>query len=349
MPSFIPGLKLSECFFQEVVQPLFEANFAELPYSAALIGAGSEVLGFDDEMSSDHDWGPRVLLFLRPEDKEALGGAIQDVLGRKLPSEFKGYPTTFENRRIKAVQLRTLGDLLTGYAKFDVDRAIEPADWLAFPQHSLRELTSGVVFRDDIGLQSVRDRFAYYPRDIWLYLMMASWARIAEEEHLMGRAGFVNDELGSAIMGSRLIREVMRLGFFLEKQYAPYPKWFGTAFAGLSCGKDLAPVLLRAQLAATWREREAHLCAALEHLVALHNALAVTEPVSPQASQFANRPFQVIDADRLVHALAASISDNDVKRIAQDQRFGGIDHISDNPNFLMHGAALRKKLCDLYR
>jgi hypothetical protein len=46
----------------------------------------------------------------------------------------------------------------------------------------------------------------------------------------MPRAGFVGDELGSALIGSRLVRDIMNLCFLLEKQYAPYPKWFGTAF-----------------------------------------------------------------------------------------------------------------------
>lgn len=34
----------------------------------------------------------------------------------------------------------------------------------------------------------------------------------------------------------------MRLCFLMEKQYAPYPKWFGTAFAQLDCAERLLPV-----------------------------------------------------------------------------------------------------------
>src|SRR5687768_14385796 len=59
MSSFVPGLQLSRDFYTEVVRPLV----AGVPHSAALIGAGSEVLAFDTERSTAHDWGPRVVLF----------------------------------------------------------------------------------------------------------------------------------------------------------------------------------------------------------------------------------------------------------------------------------------------
>jgi len=61
--GFVPGVRLAGEFYAEVVRPLLEAEFPGLPYAAALIGAGSEVLGFDTERSTDHDWGPRLLVF----------------------------------------------------------------------------------------------------------------------------------------------------------------------------------------------------------------------------------------------------------------------------------------------
>nr|MBA2773672.1 hypothetical protein [Nocardioidaceae bacterium] len=65
MTAFVTGLELSRHFYHGLVRPILDARFAGLPHSAALLGRGSEVLGFDDEMSTDHDWKPRVLLFLR--------------------------------------------------------------------------------------------------------------------------------------------------------------------------------------------------------------------------------------------------------------------------------------------
>ena len=71
--------------------------------------------------------------------------------------------------------------------------------------------------------------------------------RLNQEEHLMGRAGMVGDEIGSAVIGARLVRDLMHLCFLMERKYAPYPKWFGTAFARLACEAELCPVLCSRQ------------------------------------------------------------------------------------------------------
>lgn len=68
MRPFIKGLELSERFYREAVAPILAQRFPKLRYSAALIGPGSDVLGFDTPQSMDHDWGPRLLLFLGEAD-----------------------------------------------------------------------------------------------------------------------------------------------------------------------------------------------------------------------------------------------------------------------------------------
>ena len=66
--QFTPGIELSRRYFHEAVEPVLAAAFPALRYGAALIGYGSEVQGFDTAMSTDHNWGPRVLLFLEEAD-----------------------------------------------------------------------------------------------------------------------------------------------------------------------------------------------------------------------------------------------------------------------------------------
>jgi hypothetical protein len=351
MKDFIPGLELARKFFEEAVRPILESDFSGVPYSAALIGSGSEVLGFDTVMSTDHHWGPRAMLFLRESDYERHACAITESLRQKLPVRFCGYPTNYsepdlldnnvqhlqevENGPVNhRVEIHTICGFFLDYLGFELDRAIEPPDWLSFPEQKLRTIIAGAVYHDEIGLQEARDRFKYYPRDVWLYLMACGWNRIGEEEHLMGRAGLAGDELGSALISSRLVRDLMRLCFLMERQYAPYPKWFGTAFARLICAKALSPSLRRAQFAETWSEREQGLIESYQLIAAMHNALEITEPLPTEVRDFFGRPFKVIALQGFAEALRARISDPKIRQIANRPLIGGIDMISDNTDIL---------------
>ena len=146
----------------------------------------------------------------------------------------------------------------------------------------------------------------------------------------MPRAGFVGDELGSAIIASRLIRDVMNLCFLMEKQYAPYPKWFGTAFKQLRCTERFWPILWQAQVSPARQERERALCEAYELLASMHNAPGTTRKMPESVSPFFSRPFKVIHGDAFADALVEHITDDEVRRIASKRLIGSIDQFSDN-------------------
>lgn len=316
MGAFVPGLELSRLYYGEAVRPVLDATFPGLPHSAALLGRGSEVLGFDDEMSTDHDWKARVLLFLAEDDER-----VSEVLRRDLPSTFRDHPTDFSVHTIRGYFREQL--------EFDIAGEIEVRDWLTFTEQNLRTITAGAVHHDDLGLQTVRDRFAYYPRDVRLYLLVAGWWRVHPEMNLVGRAGSVGDELGSALIGSRLVADLMQLCFLMERQYAPYPKWFGTAFSRLACGPTLTPILSGVVKADTWQARETALMAAYEELATMHNATQLTAPVTTEIEQMWARPFKVAWAD-FTGLLAAQIQDPAVQQIAEQWRFGPIDSFRDH-------------------
>ena len=86
--KFVPGLKLGEIFYKEVISPILKADFPELKYSAGLIGEGSEILGYDTPQSTDHCWGPRIMLFLSANDYEKLAKKVLETLTAKIPAEF---------------------------------------------------------------------------------------------------------------------------------------------------------------------------------------------------------------------------------------------------------------------
>lgn len=362
MPDFVPGLKLSEAFYKEAVHPILNTYWQGLPYSATLIGSGSEVLGFDTPMSSDHHWGPRVMLFLSGADYNQHQQSIVEAMGNELPFEFRGYPTHFSapnpddngvqllestttrpiNHRVELLTLRQYFN-----AEFDLepDETLTAADWLTIPSQQLRAFTAGAVYHDGIGLEAAREQFRYYPKDVWLYLLAAGWSRIGQEEAFVGRTGYVGDDLGSQVIAARLVRDLMRLCFLMEKQYAPYPKWFGTAFAQLNCAARLIPILRWVMLAQSWREREQSMSQAYEALAEMHNALGITKALPTKVSNYFGRPFKVIHGGDFASAIKAQIQDEAVKRIPVD--IGSVDQFSDSTDLLAN-SKLRQRLKTLY-
>ncbi|MEZ4661881.1 MAG: DUF4037 domain-containing protein [Caldilineaceae bacterium] len=360
------GIELCRQFYWEAVRPILGRRFPNLAHAAALLGPGSEVLGFDDAMSTDHHWGPRCLLFVNEGEHAQFAGPIHNALARELPFSFGGFSTNFSapdaddsgvqlletiesgpvNHRVEVLTLR---GFIRQTLNFDLPAgaAIEPADWLTFPQQRLRTIVDGAVYHDEIGLAQLRDRFAWYPPDVWRYLLAAGWARIGQEEHLMGRAGLAGDEVGSTLIGARLVRGVMQLCLLMARVYAPYPKWFGAAFKKLPCAAELYPLLQQTLAAQTWQERGDLLAAAYEKLAVLHNTLGLTDPMPTQTRDFFGRPFRVMALHGFADALLHGIHDPAMRQIAQRRPIGSIDQFSDSTD-LLEGAEWRMAVRGFY-
>jgi hypothetical protein len=335
VPAFVPGLELARDYWFEVVAPILDRHLAAGDRAAALIGEGSEVLGFDTEQSADHGWGPRVFVFLADDVHPDTRRLLASVIDEALPDTFRGYPTKFsvadEGPSRHQVILTTVGELVDGLIGFDPRQAITAQDWLKTPTQLLRSLTSGVVFEDGPGdLTEVRRKLQWYPNDVWMYVLGCQWRRLDQDEPFVGRAGQVDDDLGSAVIGARLIRDLMRLCFLLERQYAPYSKWLGTAFARLDCGPELVPTMRAALRASDWRVRERHLTTAFETVAGMFNALGLTEPVQPTVRQFHDRPFTVLASGRFVDACMLATPLRDLGFV------GSIDQFVDSTDVLSY-------------
>ncbi|MEV7009306.1 DUF4037 domain-containing protein [Streptosporangium sp. NPDC051022] len=324
MSSFVPGLQLSHAFYTQVVRPAV----ADVPHSAALIGPGSEVLAFDTERSTDHDWGPRVLLFVAP-------GAIAQAraaVTANLPDTFGGYPVISGE-----VGGTTVTDAATWFTRrlgFDPLESITPLDWLAAPWQRLAEVTCGEVFHDGLGvLEAARAALRWYPPDLERYVLACQWRRLAQSEAFPGRSGEAGDDLGSAVLTAALAGDLMRLVLLMRRRYPPYAKWVGSAFARLSGTAEVGEALSHAVAAADWRTREHHLGRACERVAGLHNRLGLTEPLEATTRGFHDRPFQVIGAQRFADALTSTIADPLIRALPQagsaDQFGGSADLLTD--------------------
>src|SRR5450755_2450741 len=156
---FISGLELARQFHAEVVGPLLNQSFPGITYSAALIGSGSDVLGFDSARSTDHNWGPRLKVFLPPGEAD-LAGEITGLLASRLPATFRGWPTAFPDATAASpeprhwVEVAELGSWLADQLGFDPRRGVTLLDWLATPAQRLAEVTAGAVFHDGLDAAS---------------------------------------------------------------------------------------------------------------------------------------------------------------------------------------------------
>jgi len=227
-PDFVPGLRLAREFYAASVRPLLEERFPRLPYAAALLGPGSEVLGFDSQRSTDHDWGPRLQVFLGGSDAARCAAPVTDMLAGRLPASFRGYPVAFPATREPGgtarhrVQVAGLGAWLTSQLGSDPRYAVTVPDWLAIPAQRLAEFTAGEVFHDGPGeLSRARGSLAWYPHDVWLHLLACQWQRIGQEEAFPGRCAEAGDDLGSIVVTARLVRDLMRLCLLMHRRYRP--------------------------------------------------------------------------------------------------------------------------------
>jgi len=258
------GLGLARRYYEEVVAPLLAARWPGLPYACARLGSGSDVVALDDAVSRDHDWGLRLTLLV---DRNHVD-AIRQHLEQALPQTYRGWPTRFGTTWDPVVHHRvevaTAEDFVASRLGVTVDRQWDALDWLGLTGQSLLEVTAGEVFADSLGAVSeIRSLLAWYPADVWRYVVATDWHRIGQELPFVGRAGSRGDDLGSRVLTAHLVRVAMHLGFMLERRWPPYSKWLGTMFAALPESGAVAPALQAALASVTWQERQAALIEAL--------------------------------------------------------------------------------------
>jgi alkylhydroperoxidase family enzyme len=340
MPEFRSAAELGAGFHAEVVAPLV----GDVGYAAGLLGWGSDVLGYDTERSRDHGWGPRMVVLVDADEVERVRSKVE----AGLPDDYRGHAVRFGWDSLEPrhhVTVTTVGDWLNGQLGFDARQGIEVEDWLITPQQQLLGVVAGRVYADDGRLAAVREALAWYPDQVWRWLLMCQWLRIAQEEAFAQRTHEVGDELGSRVVTARLVRDIMRLALLQSRTYAPYTKWLGTAFARLGHADGLNQALSDAMTAGDFAGRERALMTAYELVARRHNALRITDEVDPATRPYYDRPAMVLGANRFVDACGSTVTDPLLRRIAPT---GSIDQFADNTDVLANPSTYRR-LISLYR
>ena len=328
----VSGAALSRLYYDEVVGPAIAAHWPGLPHAAGRLGSGSEVLGLDDDVSRDHDFGLRVNLLV----PTGVTRQIDAYLDTVLPDAFDGYPvrfaTTWDPQVRHRVQVDDVSTFVASRTGISADQALSVSEWLSLTGQGVLEVTAGPVFVDTAGdLTSARQRLSWYPDDLWAYVVATDWARMAQELPFVGRTADRGDDLGSRVISSRLAGGAMHLAHLLERRWPPYAKWTGTSLKGLPSAEAATTPLLRAVEARDWRVREQGLVDALRFLCRLQRDVglpAVDDPIEP----FWDRPYSRV-RDEVVIGLEGSITDPAVRALPRG--VGSAEQWSHNVDVLV--------------
>jgi len=163
-----PGAELSRGFHAEIVAPILAGSLPGLRYAAGRLGTGSDVLGLDDAVSRDHDWGCRLTLLVDATDwrvrEDALATGIEVLLAAQqalgLPVPAAGIT---RSRCYRTLGSQIWTDLLAGITDPEVvalprgigcvERWVDGAGLLASPR---RRAALRVAYRAWSALGSVR-------------------------------------------------------------------------------------------------------------------------------------------------------------------------------------------------
>ncbi|WP_333646444.1 DUF4125 family protein [Lacrimispora sp.] len=223
------GLTLSRLYYEEYGIPMIRRHFAdyETRIAAGLAGEGSECLGFDDDLSRDHDWGPSFCMWLTDEDYEEIGGRLQKMYDQ-LPKEYRGFPARWETAggagRTGVMRISDFYRKYTGLSHGPNTLK----EWETVPETFLATAVSGEVFRDDLKIFSrIRETLnRFYPEDVRIKKIAARASTMAQSgQYNYSRCLKRGEQVAAAMALSEFTEAVCSMVYLLNRKYMPFYKW----------------------------------------------------------------------------------------------------------------------------
>ena len=242
------GLELARRFYETYGAPMLREQFAafEEVIAVGLCGSGSECFGYDDDVSTDHDFEPGFCLFLPGEDViDRRTAFLLERAYAKLPKELEGFTRSLMN---------PVGGNRHGVLRMDEfflskvgspDGSLTAAQWLTTPEFYLAEVTNGAVFRDDCGaFTAIREKLAYLPEDVRKKKLAGELLTMAQSGQYNYNRCLRHGETGAAQLAAiEFVRAAIHTVFLLNKAYLPYYKWQFRALRELPELSELAQPL----------------------------------------------------------------------------------------------------------
>ncbi len=223
------GLDISREYYLQYGKPMLEEQFPDVMDRIAigLCGEGSECLGFDDELSRDHDFEPGFCLWITAEDERRFGFRRERAYA-KLPKEFMGLsrplmsPVGGNRRGVMTVEHFYTKHLGAPHAPDTVER------WLYTPSSSLLTASNGAVFSDPLGeFSTVRSILLNgYPEDIRRKKLAAHAIHMAQSGQYNYSRCVSREEQGAAQLAVfEFVKHTISAVYLLNGRYKPFYKW----------------------------------------------------------------------------------------------------------------------------
>ena len=241
------GLETAKQYYEIYGRQMIRGQFPERAdqTAAGLVGYGSECLGFDDEISTDHDYGPSFCIWLPRELYQQCGKEMQAAYDA-LPKEFMGCSALVEEEQGKGrVGVLCLEDFYLEI--LGTDRVPETeAEWFSLSEASLSTATNGAVFEDPCGkFTRIREGLlSYYPQEVWRKKLAESLARAAQAgQYNYARAMKRGERIAAEIALTEFVKETMQIVYLLNKKYAPFYKWMHRGMKELVVCSEIGDML----------------------------------------------------------------------------------------------------------
>lgn len=241
------GLELSEEYYKAYGREMLLTRFPQAAKQMAvgLVGYGSECLGFDDELSMDHDYGPSFCVWL-PREVYVQYGAQMQAAYDALPQEFMGYGGRVSEAQGQGrVGILCLEDFYMGIMGRDTTPATDQ-EWLALSEEELATATNGKVFEDYLGRFSVvrEGLLQYYPKAVWTRKLVQALAKAAQAgQYNYARAMKRGERIAAELSLAEFVRESMQIVYLLNRRYAPFYKWMHRGLKDLEVCSEVSDML----------------------------------------------------------------------------------------------------------
>ena len=226
--EFTPTIQACHKLYQEKLLPLIKKECPEaLPFLAiGLLGFGSQCLGYDDEVSKDHDFSEDVCIWIPRVNYLQYGKKLETI-----------YEKVAVHRNIShhgqgRVGVLIIEDFIAGF----IGQMPETQNqFFTLQESNLKALTSGYIFEDNLGkMTEIIDQLRFYPRDVRL-------TKLANQVALMAQSGQYNyyrclnrlDDLALFQIKATFIEATIQTIHLLNNVYCPFYKWSSRSLKAL--------------------------------------------------------------------------------------------------------------------